>query len=292
MNRGDSLTLWALIAVASPTSEIACQVVAGAVPVWLIWFRIAVLVVVLAMAAYAKRLRILRPFCFAYLFQLMAVAALAAARGSSQYHSIVSRDGFIEGQLFLELVALVLIAPVVVWCLRRRDRFYLRIRELSDPVEPIWAGTDIVRLPWSWVAPVFAVGAALCAWAFVGFEGETVPKSWVMVPWAVLFAAGNAFLEEFVNRNVLAGSVQMDFGAQHAIVVSAFIFGIGHWNGLPAGAIGVLMTFVLGYVAAKAMVETKGMFWPWFMHALPDCVRFYYWGIGSVAHATIGSGRF
>ena len=44
----------------------------------------------------------------------------------------------------------------------------------------------------------------------------------------------------------MVGAVQPNFGARHAILVSAFTFGIGHWNGLPAGAAGVLMTFALG----------------------------------------------
>ena len=42
-------------------------------------------------------------------------------------------------------------------------------------------------------------------------------------------------------------------------------------------------------MAGKAMVDTKGMFWSWFMHVLPDCVLIYYWSVGSVAHATIGN---
>jgi membrane protease YdiL (CAAX protease family) len=109
-----------------------------------------------------------------------------------------------------------------------------------------------------------------------------------MVPWAVLFAAINAFGEEFLYRNALVPAVQANFGTQQALVVSAAIFGIGHWNGLPAGPVGVLMTVVLGYITGKAMVETKGTFWPWFMHTLPDCVIFYYWGIGAVAHRTVG----
>ena len=105
-----------------------------------------------------------------------------------------------------------------------------------------------------------------------------------MTAWAVLFAAVNAFGEEFVNRSLFIGAVRTDFGTGHAVVVSAAIFGINHWNGLPGGATGVLMTLALALVAGRSMVDTKGSFWPWFMHALPDCVLFYYWGIGSVGH--------
>ncbi len=108
---------------------------------------------------------------------------------------------------------------------------------------------------------------------------------------AVLLAAINAFEEEFLNRNLLVGAVRTGFGSAHAVAAAAFIFGVGHWNGLPAGVLGVLMTLTLGAVTGTAMVQTRGMFWSWFMHFVPDCVLFYYWGIGSVVHATTGSGH-
>jgi membrane protease YdiL (CAAX protease family) len=98
----------------------------------------------------------------------------------------------------------------------------------------------------------------------------------------------NAFFEEFVSRIVLVGATLPVFGKTQAVLVSATIFAIGHWNGLPAG---VLMTFALGYVTAKALVETRGLLVPWVMHVVPDCVLFYSWGIGAVAHVTLGGMR-
>jgi len=121
---------------------------------------------------------------------------------------------------------------------------------------------DNVPLRWSVVGPLFGVISALCAWIFASYGDLSVSKPWAMMPWAVLFAAINAFGEEFLYRNALVPAVQANFGTQQALVVSAAIFGIGHWNGLPAGPVGVLMTVVLGYITGKAMVETKGTFWP------------------------------
>jgi membrane protease YdiL (CAAX protease family) len=172
--------------------------------------------------------------------------------------------------------------PALVWCSRRPEPFFLHVGSLSEPLHPF-------RVRWSVVAPIFSLVAALCAWVFVGFTGTAVSNSWQMVPVAVMLAAINAFEEEFLNRNLLVGAVRTNFGPVHAVAVGAFIFGLGHWNGLPAGILGVLMTLALGVVTGTAMVQTKGMFWSWFMHFLPDCVLFYYWGIGSVVHSTIGA---
>ena len=90
---------------------------------------------------------------------------------------------------------------------------------------------------------------------------------------------------------MLIGALGPGFGARQGGLVGAFIFGIGHWNGLPAGVLGVLMTFALGILTGAAMVQTRGMFCSWLIHFIPDCVLFYAWGIGSVAHATIGAGH-
>ena len=171
---------------------------------------------------------------------------------------------------------------------RHPERFYFRIGKLDAPLETNWKRLGQGAPKWSSLAPAFGLVSALCAWIFVSDQGLVVSKPWTMMPWAVLFAGINAFGEEFLYRNALVPAVQTDFSTQQALLVSATIFGIGHWNGLPAGSIGVAMTFVLGYITGKAMVDTKGMFWPWVMHMLPDCVLFYYWGIGAVAHRTFG----
>lgn len=277
------IRLWLLIAVVSPTSEIACQLALGSVPGWLIWFRILVLIVLAAAGARWTSLAVFRPFAFAYLLQLVIVAGVHIARNSRSY-TLMSARGFGWSELFLASVVFVVIGPALLWCSRRPDRFFLHVGSLSEPLRPF-------RVRWSVVAPVFALVSALCAWVFVGFTGTAAPKSWAMVPVAVMLAAINAFEEEFLNRNVLIGAVRTNFGPVHAVAVGACIFGVGHWNGLPAGIPGVLMTLTLGVVTGTAMVQTEGMFWPWFMHFIPDCVLFYYWGIGSVAHSTIGTGH-
>jgi membrane protease YdiL (CAAX protease family) len=285
--RGDAAALWALVLVASPVSELVVNAVTGAVPPWLIWFRIAVLAVVVAAGQYSPRVRILRGFALGYLYVLVVVALLAVLRGLDVYQAAVAGGGFRRAQMFGLGSAIAMVIPAAVWCRRQRDRFYFRV---GDPNALVRRLHDDRPTPvrWSIVAPVFAVVAAVVAWLFVTNTGEPVPGSWDMVPWAILFATLNSFFEEFVSRIVLVGATLPAFGKTHAVLVSATIFAIGHWNGLPAGVLGVLMTFALGYVTAKALVETRGLLVPWVMHMVPDCVLFYSWGIGAVAHVTLG----
>ena len=287
-NRNSSLALWAVVAVVSPASEIVFQLVAGSVPNWLLSARIAALTAVLVATAYVKRIRALWPLCLAYLFQLILMAIRGIATTSPAYRSWVLSHGFVGGTLALHMIGLMLIAPVVIWFLRSPDRFYFRLGDPAARVELPWLETGEKPLRWNTLGLLFALVSGLVAWTFVGYTGREVSYQWRMALWAVLFACVNSFGKELLNRNILVSTVQPAFGAQHAILVSSVIFGIGHWNGLPAGPIGVVMTFVLGYVAAKALIETRGMFWPWFMHMVPDCVLFYYWGLGAVAHGQLG----
>jgi hypothetical protein len=97
-SQNSPLALWGLIAVVSPASEIVCQFIMGGVPAWLLWARIAVLAMVFAATALLNPIRVLRPFCLAYLFQLTLVGVREITRNSDLYHSVVSNYGFV-GQI-------------------------------------------------------------------------------------------------------------------------------------------------------------------------------------------------
>lgn len=50
------------------------------------------------------------------------------------------------------------------------------------------------------------------------------------------------------------------------LLLTAFFFGIAHWDGMPYGVTGVLMSGILGWLPGKSMLETRGFFWAWFIH--------------------------
>jgi len=71
-------------------------------------------------------------------------------------------------------------------------------------------------------------------------------------------------------------------GPGHSLLLTAAYFGLAHFFGVPYGAVGVIMAFVLGYILSKAMLETKGFFWPWFIHFWQDVAIFTFMAIGSI----------
>jgi hypothetical protein len=62
----------------------------------------------------------------------------------------------------------------------------------------------------------------------------------------------------------------------------AYAFGIGHFYGIPYGVIGVLMAGFLGWWLGKSMLETRGLWWAWFIHFVQDVWIFAFAVVGSI----------
>jgi hypothetical protein len=71
-------------------------------------------------------------------------------------------------------------------------------------------------------------------------------------------------------------------GKQQALWLMAAYFGILHYYGIPYGIVGVVLAGFLGWVLGKSMLETRGMFWAWFLHFIQDVLIFSFLAIGSI----------
>lgn len=56
-------------------------------------------------------------------------------------------------------------------------------------------------------------------------------------------------------------------------------FGLGHYYGYPSGVLGVLLSSFLGWFLGKSLLETKGFFWAWLIHFVPDVFIFIFLAI-------------
>jgi hypothetical protein len=97
-----------------------------------------------------------------------------------------------------------------------------------------------------------------------------------------LAAALNAFNEEITYKASFLSVLQGPVGARQALRMVAFFFGMAHFYGVPYGLIGVLMAAFMGWLLAKSMMETRGLFWAWFIHFLQDVWIFAFIAIGSI----------
>ncbi len=92
------------------------------------------------------------------------------------------------------------------------------------------------------------------------------------VPLALLLAAMNAFAEEMLYRGALLAPLLRQVTRNQAISMTAVLFGVAHYYGTPSGVPGMVLTFIAGWIFGLAMVETRSLLLPWFLHFVPDAV--------------------
>lgn len=93
-----------------------------------------------------------------------------------------------------------------------------------------------------------------------------------LLPWILLFSTTNAFGEEVVFRLGIVSPLTDSIKPSTIYLISSVLFGVPHLAGMPDGLVGTFMAGILGFVLAKSVYETKGLFWAWWIHFLQDVV--------------------
>ena len=158
-------------------------------------------------------------------------------------------------------------------------RRFARTGELNAPTSPVrWLGISS-KETWRSVGLNFALVTTLATGTFLYFN-FIQPKNILLaalvgwLPVAAALAVINAFVEEALTR---FGVVVGLFGVIPngvIYVISALVFGLPHYFGTPGGVVGTLMAGFLGWLLARSVVDTRGMFWAWFIHFLLDVIIF------------------
>jgi len=92
------------------------------------------------------------------------------------------------------------------------------------------------------------------------------------IMWIILFSLTNSFSEEIIFRVGVNAPLANLLFPNRIFIISAVIFGVAHFQGMPSGIIGVILAGLLGYVLSKSIHETNGIFWAWFIHFLQDVI--------------------
>ena len=154
-----------------------------------------------------------------------------------------------------------------------REELSLRIGELSRVLR-----IGGLAVTWWTAAPVLALllaGPLLAQLSFtVRPDPGALPRALAFIPAAVVFAALNAFLEEFRFRAAPLACLVPVVGEGHALLVTAVLFGIGHFYGHPAGLSGVVLAGLAGWLLGLAMRGTRGIVAPWLVHGAQDVLIF------------------
>jgi len=184
------------------------------------------------------------------------------------------------------MVALIIIAFLFI-LKKKRQAFFLAWGDTAAQVEPIkWLGVKSGE-KWSTFGRILAIFLSLGTLAFLVIAGrpplDIVVKALPFLPAVLLAATLNAFYEEMTYKASFLAVLEGVVGKQQALYLMAAFFGIFHFYGIPYGIIGVLMATFLGWLLGKSMLETRGLFWAWFLHFLQDVLIFAFLAIGSIA---------
>lgn len=281
-SRDLTILAWAVTLLISTLPDIAWIELTGSSPAWLTYAKMGLLLV-LSLTAYVwKPVRPLRNFflvMFAF-FGLMelrlrlnfTVPALQALFGSTVFDERMQAEQ--TGKL---AVALVMIVVLLVLGCKRRD-FFLTRGNLHAPIEPVRLLGFPKPDPW----PVFGlqwglyIAVALAVVQYLGLRpgGELMLKVVPILPSILFYAALNAFNEEITYRAPMLATLEPVGGSKQALWQSAYFFGIAHYFGTPGGLVGGILSIFMGWILGKGMVETRGLFWTWWIHFLSDIAIF------------------
>ncbi len=183
------------------------------------------------------------------------------------------------------LVTLGMIGALLVL---KRDRrvFYLAKGDPGAPAVPVrWMGVG-EGARWSTLGPILSLAITGGTLAFLVLSGtpslDALTRAIPAIPVVLACAALNAFSEEVTYKAGFLSELLEPVGARNALRMVAAFFGLAHFYGVPYGIVGVVLAWFLGWILARSMLETRGLWWAWWIHFLQDVAIFGFLTVGAI----------
>jgi membrane protease YdiL (CAAX protease family) len=280
---------WSAVIVASALPTIIWRESGHGRAPWLVMTQCVILIAAALAVLPFPRLRVLTRF-------LLALAAMRigwyfaapwiegtglfrrwSESGNWNVRLLIGRASVIAGAL---LMSLTLIGSGMT----RRDLFLCR-GNIAAPAQPIPFLGLRKSIPWTVFGPALLVvfGVALPLFLYFTIHPDFTAGGRILrfLPWILGVAALNAANEEFQFRNVLLAHLRNVVSPAEAVLLTAVLFGLGHYYGQPSGPIGVVMAGFAGWIWARSMIETRGFAWAFFIHMVQDIVIFSFLAVGA-----------
>jgi len=273
------LVAWSAV-IASTVPEIIWQESGHRISFWFTATESLLLLLAALIFLPFSRLRGLARFFVAISILNFTWDFLAPALGGTNFVHSLSQDTSWGVRLFITriptlsgilLVGFTLIGSGVT----RRDLFLSRgnLAALAQPI-PFLGLRKPIR--WTVFGPALLVvfGVALPLFLYFTVYPDFSDRSHILrcLPWILLVAALNAASEEFQYRSVLLAHLRNVVSPGEASLLTAGLFGLGHYYGQPSGPLGVVMAGIAGWLWARSMIETRGFAWAFFIHMVQDIV--------------------
>jgi hypothetical protein len=281
------IVAWAAMLLVSNLAIILWRELAGAEPYWWPWVHAIGLLTLFAGTLVNATLKPLRTYILVLLtiFFLGYGAGwewglISFARSNPLWVSWESQAPWALSALATHLLrltpAMVILVSLLLMGFRRRDLFLVK-GKIDALVEPSRLLGMKKPEPWTRIGSIFALVFTLVTFALLLAWKPSLDmffKALPLVPVALFIATMNAFNEEFTLRAAPLSTLLPSIGKKQALMITTVYFGLGHFYGIPSSALGVLLSGFLGWFLGKSMLETKGFFWAWLIHFLPDALIF------------------
>lgn len=281
-NRNLTLLAWIATILISALPDIIWFMLTRGSPAWLAFAKMGLLLMLALSACIWRTLRPLRNFfiiMFAFfgLFELRTLSNFSWLPLQTLFGGSVF-DGRMQAEQTGKLaVSLAMMVALIVLGYKRRD-FFLTRGNLRARIEPVPLLGFPKPDPWPSFGLQWAlyIAAALAVVQYLGLrpDGALMLKVAPILPSILFYAALNAFNEEMTYRAPMLATLEPIGGSRQALWMSAYFFGIAHYFGTPGGLVGGISSIFMGWILGKGMVETRGLFWSWWIHFLSDVVIF------------------
>jgi membrane protease YdiL (CAAX protease family) len=208
---------------------------------------------------------------------IFAVGLLLAGQWSKKLGFVVSDNNYISGQFNYQIVLLFIVAiSVLTTYLLNKQNFttYFSFGQISAVGQELKLFGIKQGDTWTKTGLSLCVVISVVTATFLYFQLTQTNPNWTSLQseifWIVLFSLTNSFGEEMIFRLGVVSPLSGQLAPTTIFLISAVLFGIPHFAGMPNGIIGVTLAGILGFVLAKSMYETNGFFWAWTIHFLQD----------------------
>jgi membrane protease YdiL (CAAX protease family) len=289
---GLSIFAWAVVLLVSDLPNAIWSTVYGEPPPWLFWAKIILLLAIILFSLVWKPIQPMRNYFILLLVLMLSLKGMSwlmATNAYKQWQDRVSWFAAMAGFQLLKLAVAFIMISVLLLMGKKRWDFFLTRGQLNAPIRPEKPEEQATKRSISWGTLGLILGLCIAPLTLLFFglnalpSADVLPKVLPLIPFALLFAATNAFSEETQFRAALLGDLQEALGPSQAIWLTATFFGFAHYfGGAPEGIPGVLIAGLLGALFAKCMLGSKGIVVPWFIHFCQNAVIYTFWAIGTV----------
>lgn len=276
---------WIAMLAVSDLPDILIVTLGETVPGWIFWAKAGFLAAFLLLALAVKLLRPLWQYALVFLALFILLGLTNLIRFTDWFQNNFNTVGvsFFKGYAAIFVLDIIVALGVlaVLFLMKHGPKSFFFVKgDTSAPIKPVrWLGIKSGE-SWKSFGWIFTgcagLAVAIPTILAIAPSGADLLKALPLLPACLVLAAVNAFTEESYYRCSLLGTLHKTIGGTPALLLTVVFFSLGHWlYGSPPGLLGAAMVGFLAWLIGKAMLETRGFLWPWFIHFVPDVVIFF-----------------